>query len=64
MPFRIDDYSETTSSLYLPAGEMHAQLNLHLIFNRGEAYFTGAANLKIAQFKFNLDKTKENNERL
>jgi hypothetical protein len=24
-------------------GEMHAQLNLHLIFNRGEAYFSGAA---------------------
>jgi len=30
---------------------MHAQLNLHLIFNRGEAYFSGAANLKIAQLR-------------
>jgi hypothetical protein len=33
---------------------MHAQLNLHLIFNRGEAYFTGAATSTIAQFRLIL----------
>jgi hypothetical protein len=62
MPFRIDDYSETTSSpaerdfaalnllICLPC-EMPAQLNPYLIFNRGGAYFSGAENLKIAQLR-------------
>jgi len=30
---------------------MHAHLNLHLIFKRGEAFFTGAATSTIAQFR-------------
>jgi len=64
MPFRIKNYNEMT---FFPAErdfaklnlliclpcEMPAQLNPYLIFNRGEAYFSGAANLKIAQLRSN-----------
>jgi len=74
MPFRIDDYSETTSSpaerdfamlktcrseaeipprgAYLPVGTKCRSRYRGPV--KCEAYFSGAANLKIAQFRLQI----------
>jgi len=52
--YRKDIFPRKAGFRYAQLAYLPAQLNLHLIFNRGEAYFSGSANLKITQFRLKI----------